>query len=253
MKIVVLDENFHIGDVPAIREKIMNVSEEASGEIIYEVDESIRDKLKVLEELGLIKEIKSERRRIEKFEDVIRLTEEVVLLNGGSVHMRVKLLGKEISFTEAELLSGYSLQKQLLRFKEIVPISYKNWVKILSYWFSIAKEINETSEEEEVVTKVLNYLGDCVIFDDINLCMGLFSLYFDASCSNCVYCSIEDLAEFLKCEKRRKLRSVLSDYIVESKRLVVNGKRKRFWGFDIQKSEIEFEKQLFKKEEMEDG
>ena len=255
MRFIVLNENFHIGDIKIFNDKIRVVSEgtiEGTTELIYEAGESLRDKLKVLEEIGYIKEIKSGQRRIKSAEDVIRHTDEVILLNGGDIYMRVKLLGKEINFTESELLSSIFLKKQLLRFKEVVSISPKEWEDILCYWFTIAREVHETSEEDEIITKVLNYLGDCVIFKDVKYCMGIFSLYFnpDSTYSDRVYCLVDDLVEFLKFENRRRLRSILGDYILENRQFSVNGKRKRFWGFDIQKTEINFENQL-KEEEIE--
>ena len=254
MKFIILNDNFHIGDIQIFKDRVRAVSEETiegTIEVIYEADESIRDKLKVFEEVGFIKEIKSDQRRIKTIDDILRHTEDVILLDGGSVYMKVKLLGKEISFTEPQLLTGLALRKQLLRFKEIISIPPREWESILSYWFSIAKEVHESSEDDDVVTRVLNYLGDCAIFTDVDLCMGMFSLYFEPENTQAgrVYCLIDDLVDFLKFENRRKLRSILGDYILENRQFRVNGKRKRFWGFDVQKSEIELEKQLKKEDE----
>ena len=250
VKFIILNDSLYIDDIPIVKSNIRSVSEETAGEVVYEADESIRDKLKVLEELGFIKEIKSEQRGIKTIDDIIRHTEEVFLLEGGDIHIKVKLLGKVLSFTESQLLDSKALRMQLLRLKEVIQITKKEWNEILSYWFGIAKETNELSEEEEIITKVLNYLGDCAIFRDVNLCAGMFSLYFESSKPDCIFCQIDDLVEFLKFENRRKLRSILSDYILESRKFTVNRKRKHFWGFDAPKSEINFENQL-KEEEIE--
>lgn len=252
MKFIILREGFYVDEIPFLKDSIISVSNGENNDVIYEADERVRDKLKVFAEAGFIKEIKNYVKEIKTVDDIIRHTEEVILLEGGSVHMKVKLLGKEIRFSESQLLNSLALRRQLLRFKEVVVITQKEWIEILCYWFGIAKELNEPSEEEEIITKVLNYLDDCVIFKDVNYCRGMFSLYFDSSHPDCVFCLIDDLVEFLKYENRRRLRTILSDYIRDNRKFSVNGKRKRFWGFAIQKTEINFENQL-KKEDVEEG
>lgn len=250
MRFVVLRE-FPLEEIPFLKDQYKVVSDVADADFVYEVDDAKKDKLKVFEEAGFIKEVKGERNEIEGVDDIIRLTEKVEVLQGGSLYMRVKLLGHELQFTESQLLSPMALSRQLLRLKKLIKPTGKDWKAILEYWFSVSEDIKEESETEEYVEKVLNYLNDCVIHDNKEMAAAPFSLYSDdfSYSSDIVFCSIDALCEHLEMRSRRRLRAILSDYISgNSVQWRVRGKRMRFWSFLCEECGIDFEKQKEKRD-----
>ncbi len=243
MRFMVIRDDFPLEEVAFLKGQYRVVSDPTDEEIIYEVNDALKNKLKIFEEAGFIKEVKGERKELESVEDIIRLTEKVRLIQGGSLYMRVKLLGHNFHFTESQLLTPFALSKQLLRLKKLIKPTTKQWKEILEFWFSISEDIKEESEEEKYIEEVLNYLSDCVIYDDKEMAAAPFSLYSDGS-GDKVYCSIEALCEHLGVSNRRKLRALLSDYIDgNSVRWRVRGKRMRFWCFLTEPCEIDIEKQ----------
>ncbi|GAH25033.1 unnamed protein product [marine sediment metagenome] len=249
MQFMVL-RDFPLDEIPFLKGQYQVVSDAGDSEFIYDVDDALKEKLKVLEEAGFIKEIKGEQNNIECTDDIIRLTDRVELVQGGSLYMHVKILGHDFRFTETQLLSPVALSTQLLRLKKLIKPTAKEWKGILEYWFSISVDINEESEDEEYVEKILNYLNDCVIYTDKEMAASPFSLYSNGGDSGKVYCTIDALCEHLETRQRRKLRGVLSDYIEgNSVQWRVRGRRVRFWGFSVDKCGIDLEKQKEKKED----
>ena len=252
MRFMIL-RDFPLDEIPFLKGQYQVVSDAGDSDFTYDVDDAIKEKLKVFEEAGFIKEVRGERNDIESADDIVRLTDKVELVQGGSLYMYVKILGHDLSFTESQLLSSVALSRQLLRMKKLIKPTAKQWKEILEYWFSISTDIKEESEDEEYVEKILNYLNDCVIYTDKEMAASPFSLYANGGDSGKVYCTIDALCEHLETRQRRKLRGVLSDYIEgNSVQWRVRGRRVRFWGFLADKCGIDLEKQKEKKEDEEE-
>jgi len=229
-----------LDDISFLKGEYKKVSAPTDPEIIYEVDEKFREKLKVLEEAGFIRVIKQDLHDIEKVEDLIPMTERV---QGGSLFLRVQLAGHTLSFTEGQLLSPTALRKYLLRMGKVLRIKQKDWEELLQYWLDTGEKVNEVSEEEEVAEKFLNYIGECRVVEDTKEALLPYTLLLR---DGGIYCSTDTVAEKMGLSKR-KLRSILSDYIVgNSVRLRVYGRRYRFWEISADKCGIDIEKQLVK-------
>jgi len=241
-----------LDDISFLKGEYKKVSAPTDPEIIYEVDEKFREKLKVLEEAGFIRVIKQDLHDIEKVEDLIPMTERVEIVQGGSLFLRVQLAGHTLSFTEGQLLSPTALRKYLLRMGKVLRIKQKDWEELLQYWLDTGEKVNEVSEEEEVAEKFLNYIGECRVVEDTKEALLPYTLLLR---DGGIYCSTDTVAEKMGLSKR-KLRSILSDYIVgNSVRLRVYGRRYRFWEISADKCGIDIEKQLVKDivEEKEEG
>jgi len=248
MRFVVLKDDFYPGDIPFL-ESARVIGE--GDEIVYEVSDAVQEKLKVLEEAGFVKTVKGSIDSIRSGEDVIRLTERVEVLQGGTVLLRVILGGHELEFSEDELLSPMSLRKRLLRLKAIVHINGDKWEEILRFWFSIASDVKEISEADEVREEILTFLRRCVIYEDIGKSAGRTSLFYDRSDPSVVLCRTENLKQL--CESRytqRKIRWLLSEYIDgESVQRSVGRERHRFWRISIKKAGIDLKAQTFSEED----
>jgi len=232
-----------LDDISFLKGKYKVVSTPTDPEIIYEVDENYREKLKVLEEAGFIKVIKQDLHEIEKVEDLIPMTERVEIVQGGSLFLRVQLAGHILSFTEGQLLSPTTLRKYLLRMGKVLGIKQKDWEELLQYWLDIGEKVSEVSEEEEVAEKFLNYVTECRVVEDAKEAVLPYTLLLR---DGGIFCSTDTIAEKMGISKR-KLRSILSDYIVgNSVRLRVYGRRYRFWELSADKCGIDIEKQLAK-------
>lgn len=230
------------------------VSGPTDDEIIYEVNETLRGKMVVLEEAGLIKEIKvRDIMEIRNILDLIPLTEKVEILNGGSVYLKVCLPSHTFLFSESELLGTRTLALQLLRLKKVIQIKIKDWHELLTYWLSIAVDINEPSEEDIIIEKTLNYLCEGIIFKDVEKAIAPFALLYRDDEPDIVYVMIEHLIPRLEINiSRRRVRSILSEYITgESTKITIYSKRFRFWRFKIEQCGINLEKQMFKEEAIE--
>lgn len=230
-----------LDEIAFLRGRYKIISSVIDGEDIYEVDDELRDELKVLEKAGFVKIIKGEIHDIEKAEDLLSLTERVEIVEGGSLFLRVQLAGHTLSFTEDQLLTPTALRKYLLRIGKVLSIKQKEWNELLQYWLDIGERVSEVSEDEEVVDKFLNYIGECrVVKDTKEAVLPYVLLMKDGS----VYCSTDTIAEKLGMGKR-KLRSVLSDYIVgNSVQFRIYDRRHRFWQLSVDKCGINLEKQL---------
>ena len=245
MRFIVVKEDIPLDDIYFLRGKYRVVSTPTDPEIIYEVDDNLRSDMKVLERAGFIKEIKQEIHEVEKVDDLIPMTERVEIIQGGSLFLRVQLGGHTLSFTEGQLLTPTTLRKYLLRMGKVLRISQKDWEELLQYWLDTGNKVNEVSEEEEVAEKFLNYVSECRIVEDAKGAVLPYTLLLRDSR---IYCSTDTIAEKMGFSKR-KLRSILSDYIVgNSVQLRVYGRRYRFWELSADKCGIDIEKQLAKDE-----
>ena len=248
----VLKDDFFVDDTP-LKGKYKTLDSE--NDIIYEVDDiGLKPELDLLERYGLIKLIKSESQEIEDVNDIIRLTETVEIVEGGNMYLKVKILKHEFTFSEAQMMSGFALQKYMLRLGKFINIPGKGWREIAQYWLDIGEKMHELSDEDVMREKVVNYLKKCVIYRETEKALGFHSLLFDNTEESVVFCSIDALVEHLQIKNRRKLRSVLSEHISgQSVQRYVYGEKKRFWRFLIDKCELNLEEQMYEEEGEEDN
>ena len=248
MRFSVLKDDFFVDDTP-LKGKCKSLDEGEGA--IYEVDDiGLKPELDLLEKYGLIKLIKSDSQEIEDVDDIIRLTEGVEIIEGGNMYLKVKILEHEFTFTEAQLMSAFSLQKYMLRLGKFITIPGKRWREIAQYWLDIGEKMHELSDEDVMRERVLNYLKKCVIYRETEKALGFHSLFFDDTEQSVVFCSIDALVEHLQIKNRRKLRSVLSEQISgQSVQRYVYGEKKRFWRFIIDGCELNLEEQMYEEEE----
>ncbi|MCD6148320.1 hypothetical protein J7J18_03015, partial [bacterium] len=133
MRFIVI-KDMPLDDISFLKGEYRVVSTPTDPEIIYEVDEKFREKLKVLEEAGFIRVIKQDLHDIDDVEDLIPMTERVEIVQGGSLFLRVQLAGHTLTFTEGQLLSPTTLRKYLLRMGKVLRIKQKDWEELLQYW-----------------------------------------------------------------------------------------------------------------------
>ena len=250
MRFILLKEDFFVDDTP-LKGKCKACNEEEA--TIYEVDDiGLKSELDLLERYGILRLIKTDSQEIEGVDDIIRLTESVEIIEGGSMYLKVKMLKHEFSFTEAQLMSGFSLQKYMLRLGKYITIPGKKWREIAQYWLDIGEKMHEVSDEDVMREKVINYLKKCVIYREVEKALGFHSLFLDDTEQSVILCSTDSLVEHLRIENRRKLRSILSKYIDgPSVQRYVYGEKKRFWRFLIDKCELNLEEQIYEEEEEE--
>lgn len=244
MRFNILKDDFFVDDTPLKgKYKALDEGEGAT----YEVDDiGLKPELDLLEKYGLIRLIKSDSQEIEDVDDIIRLTESVEIIEGGSMYLKVKILQHEFTFTEEQLMSGFSLQKYMLRLGKFITIPRKRWREIAQYWLDTGEKMHELSDDDVMREKVMNYLKKCVIYRETEKALGFHSLFFDDTEESVVFCSIDVLVENLQILNRRKMRSVLADYISgQSVQKYVYGEKKRFWRFLIEKCELNIEEQIY--------
>jgi hypothetical protein len=94
------------------------------------------------------------------------------MLHGGSMAIRVHILGHLWEFSEKELHGKTALEGRLFRLKKAIHIKEKDWWSILDSWLSRAEDIDEISDRDEVVEKILTYLSRCTIYTDIEKALG---------------------------------------------------------------------------------
>jgi len=251
MRFVILHDDIVIEDIAFLRGRYKVVSTALDEEIIYEVDDELRQKIEVFEEAGLVKTIKAERiEDVKSAEDIMRLSEKVQLLKSGSAFLRVYLAGHEIEFTERELLSPLAIMTKMIRLRKNVKIKRSEWDKILDYWLARAEEIDEITEEDEIREKILSYLHKCIIYNDINKAVGRGTLFFDEKDSSVVYGLSEHLSTIDgESYSLRRIAWIMHDYLCgKSMKKSVLGERRRFWRFNIKKCEIDVKKQQYNEE-----
>ena len=221
---------------------------EPDGKVIYEVqvDAELIQNMKVFEKAGFIKPIKEELREVESIEDLFPLTKKVEIVQGGPLYMRVYLGDHILTFNENQLLTPTMLRKYLLRLGKILRIKQKDWDELLQYWLDIAEKVDEVSEEGEIEEKFLNYIRECRIVKEVEQAILPYTILLK---DDEFFISTDTVAEKLGVSKR-KLRSILSDYIIGSSvQFRSHGRRYRFWKLS-EKSvcEIDMKKQLEEEE-----
>ena len=138
---------------------------------------------------------------------------------------------------------------QLLRIGKVIRIPNKEWDVILQAWMDMATKIKEPSKEEETVDTVLNYLGECTIYNKLSSCTGIKSLYYTRDDPKVVLCRVDNITHLFEDMNNRMMRSILSKYIVgDSIQKRVDGNRVRFWAFSIEKTGIDIKAQMEDKE-----
>jgi hypothetical protein len=196
--------------------------------------------------------------------DILRNTEKVEMLQGGSVRLRVHILGNVWEFTESELLGPTALEKRLLRLKKAIFVKKDEWSKILQDWFDRSEDIKEISEDDEACEKILIYLSQCTIYKDIDKASAMYTLYYDENDPKIVYSLSDNMARvgesipWYKAKNNsdggglslQKMGWLISDYIEHpSVQKTCDGKKKRFWRVYIDKANINLDEQMYKEEE----
>ena len=236
-------ENLSVRDIEFLRDVEIRELRQPDGVLIYEIqaDSNLIQKMKVLEEAGFIKPIKEELREVESVDDLISLTKRVEVVQGGSLYMRVHLSDHILTFNESQLLTPTMLRKYLLRLGKCLRIRQNDWDELVQYWLDIAEKIDEVSEEDEIIEKFLNYIRECRIVKEVEQAISPYTILLrDGE----FFCSTDTVAEKLGVSKR-KLRSILSDYIVGSSvQFRSHGRRYRFWRLSAEKCGIDVERQL---------
>lgn len=250
MRFVVLTDDFFIDDTPL---KGKYVVEDSDGEVIYCVDDiTVKQELSFLELYGIIRLIHEESSELDNGEDIIRLTESVDILEGGTVYLKVKIMGREFMFTEMQLMSSVTLKRYMLRLGKFFNIKGGEWAAIVQFWLDTGNKTHEISDDEVLIEKTTNYFKKCVIYSDIEKTLGYHSLFYDGDEPSTFFCLVDSLIGALQIENRRKVRSVLSDYIVgDSVQKHVYGEKKRFWRFKIEKCELNLAEQMYEHEDEE--
>jgi len=247
-RFILTKENISIRDIKFLQGVEIKEFRQPDGEIIYEVqaDPNLIQKMKVIEEAGFIRPIKEELREVESIEDLIPLTKKVEIVQGGPLYMRVYLGDHILTFNENQLLTPTMLRKYLLRLGKILRIKQKDWEELAQYWLDIAEKVDEVSEEGEIIEKFLNYIRECRIVKEVEQAILPYTILLK---DGEFFISTDTVAEKLGVSKR-KLRSILSDYIVGgSVQFQSHGRRYRFWKLS-EKSvcEIDVKKQLEEEE-----
>jgi len=214
--------------------------------------DKIYSEMIVLERCGflrLIKDIQS----VSTVDDIIPFTRKVQKIESSPTYLKIFFPNHTFILSESELMTPTTFKKCLLRLGKFIYISNKKWVKIVQMWLAMSETIAEETEDEQIIDIVLNYLSDCVIHEDIDKTVSRNTLYYNSKEKNLVYCFSDALMEVINYKKtneisNRKLRAILSDYVVDKSRIRIFGKRYSFWKFDIIKSGVNIEKQMFDKE-----
>jgi len=237
-----------IDDLEFLQGKVSELRD-ADGTIFYEIpdtDAELIQEIKLLEKMKFVKTIKEEIREIESIEDLFPLTKKVEIVQGGPLYMRVHLGDHILTFNENHLLTPTMLRKYLLRLGIVLRIKQKDWDELLQYWLDIGEKVDEVSEEREIEEKFLNYIRECRIVKEVEQAILPYAILLK---DNEFFVSTDTVAEKLGVSKR-KLRSILSDYIIgNSIQLRSHGRRYRFWKLS-EKSvcEIDVKKQLEEEE-----
>ena len=269
VKFIITKDDLYPDDIAFLKDNYRVAQGEDFGENIFEADDTLIDKLETLELAGFIKII-HQYNGIENVSDIIRCTEKVEILQGGSMALRIHILGHLWEFSETELHGKTALEGRLFRLKKAIHIKQKDWWSILDSWLSRAEDIDEISERDELVEKILTYLSRCTIYTDIEKALGKKTLYYTEDDPNVVY----SLTSHLKSvcgdsisaggmdmrdglgksnsssggmPSARRVRWVFNDYVDgPSIRKTVAGERNnRFWRIPIEKARIDFDEQLF--------
>lgn len=241
----ILKDDFYIGDSQTFKGGYKMV-DTVDGTLQYELtNPELKSKLDFLQELGYIQMIRDEQRVIQGVDDILRLTESVEMLTGGQMHLKVHLAGNQYDFTEAETDNGRKLRRSLIRTGVVLSITLKEWNTILAYWLDIAVRKSEMSDDADVAEEVLNYLRSSRIHTDIKQTLGRRHIYYDPAHPEVVLCSTDLVMKYLDRKDKRKMSSILSDYLEgQSVQKYVSKERKRYWVFNIERCGLNLEEQM---------
>ncbi len=265
MKFVWLDKDKYPNQIPFLKGNCEDTGESIDPDVVvYRIKketDTIFSQMKVMESCGFLK-IMKEVNELEDAEDILHMTRRVEKLkstSGSSSPMYLKVHFPHTTFllTESELLSPTKFRKCLLREGKFIFISGKVWVPLVQAWLDMSEEIREESEDEQIIDRVLNYLVNCVVHEDVGKAVSRNTLYHDKEDDGVAYCHIDSVMEVINSKKKdeisnRKLRVILSEYIDgDSIQKRIYNNRYRFWRFKIEKVHIDLERQLFNKDELE--
>lgn len=261
MKFIWLDKEKYPDQIPFLKDNFNEFDSADPDVSIYKVKketEQIRSQMKTLESCGFLKIMKAEKiNELETFIDIIPMTQRVEKIKSSPMYLKIFFPNTSFLLSETELLSVVAFRKCLLREGKFIPIPTKEWRVIVQHWLDISEEIIEETEDDYVVDKIMNYLSNCVVYDDIDKAISRNTLHYDKEDNGVVYSRIDTIVEFVNNKRKneissRKLRAALSEYIVgNSMRKRIFNNRYRFWKFDIKKAGIDIEKQLYVKDDAE--
>ena len=258
MHFMILKENISLNDLGDIGKEAtldpLSVGDDDNA-IIYSVDSQHLNQLHILEQLGQIKLIKTQINEIENVDDILQLTQNVSMLQGGRLKLSVSIADHRFEFDEGELLTGRALRMRLLRLRTYIKIKQDEWDALIRNWLQIAEDVDEIGEEDELCEDILGYLRDCIIYTERDKTLGKYTLWFNHEKENVVYCYSENLRTLRNEEYAlRKLRWLMDGFLEgSSEEIRVSGSKKRFWPFLIDKCDIDVKKQLFSEEVEEEG
>jgi hypothetical protein len=254
IRIVWLDDQKCIGDFKFLNGKFLSVDSVDPDITEYEIsldDSETMNNLKFLSNFGMINIIGGVV-EFETHEDILPCTRKVEKVKSNPMYLIIHFLDHEFILSETELLAPTKFRRCLLRIGKFINIPNKAWTQIVQSWLDTAIEIEEETEEEARVEKVLNYLSNCTIYEDITKAVTRNALFYDKEENGYVYCYIDGLLESINSGDKgnaitsRKLRAILSRYIDgNSIQRRVYATRYRFWKFKIEKAEIDIETQLY--------
>ena len=270
VKFIIIKEDFFPDDIAFLKGNVRAVPNDGIGETILETDDIFIDKLEVLEDASLIKII-HQYNGIEDVSDIVGCTEKVEMLHGGSMELRVYILGHIWEFTENELMGPQALMKRLLRLKKAIHIKTKDWWAILDSWLNRSEDIKEISERDELIEKMLTYLSRCTIYPDIEKALGRNTLFYDKEDPDVVYSLTNNLTTVCGDSisnngggigKKnnggtvgiRWVSWVFSDYIEGGSigKTVAGERNNRFWRIPIEMAGIDLDERMFEEDEDDD-
>ena len=264
MKFVWLDEDKYPNQIPFLKDNCEATKESIDPDVVVyrikKVTGAILSQMKVMESCGFLKIIRSEV-ELESIDDIIPMTTRVEIMKGAPMYLKIYFSNWQITLSDSDLLSPIQFRKCLLQEGHFLIISSEDWNKIVQTWLNMSEEIWEETRNEVIIKKVLNYLNNCVVHEDIGAAISRNNLYHDKEDDGVAYCHIDSVVELVNnkqrdadCVNARQLRGILSDYIDgDSIQKRIYSNRCRFWRFKIDKSEIDVKRQMISaiEEEME--
>jgi hypothetical protein len=259
MKFIWLDKEKYPDQIPFLKgnyDSFQSADPDISVYKIKKETDQIRSRMKTLESCGFLKIMKAERmNELETYIDIIPMTQRVEKIKSSPMYLKIFFPNASFLLSETELLSVVAFRKCLLREGKFIPIPTKAWGVIVQHWLDVSEEIIEETEDDYIVDKILNYLANCVVYEDIDKAISRNTLHYDKEDNGVVYSRVDTVVEFVNNKRKteissRKLRAALSGYIVgDSLRKRIFNNRYRFWKFDIKSTGVNIEKQLYVKDE----
>jgi len=264
MKFVWLDEDKYPNQIPFLKDNCEATKESIDPDVVVyrikKVTGAILSQMKVMESCGFLKIIRSEV-ELESIDDIIPMTTRVEIMKGAPMYLKIYFSNWQITLSDSDLLSPIQFRKCLLQEGHFLIISSEDWNKIVQTWLNMSEEIWEETRNDIIIRKVLNYLGDCVIYEDVAVSRN--TLWYnkeEKKDKNIVYCNIDVVVDWVnvkqrdaECVNARQLRGILSEYIDgNSVQKRIYGRRCGFWRFKIDKTEVDLDKKLQTKEKIEE-